>query len=768
MESETHIDALKKAYETYLNKHSGRKNLYQRAGMVIVNEKSKVKRLCLTIAREIFEDDKKACCLFLKDKELSDKLIKLLTKGLEEEIEFEDFKTKFFGLSQALEFIFKISEYYSIFSLKFKEEYCGENISLFLFEKKFKDEYINCFFKPIGIEKIKITFNNFIEKIMNNKFDRNFITLVEIKKIFFGLSENKENILSEKKVVSLIENNEAKKNIYTQKNESEKDTTSEISKNGGNGDVKKIINKISDEENIKSKNEHSLKTINDINSAKLDEKIPEENFSLSKEISIESNKDKIEEEIDSKENNDISDIKKTNEIEIITKIYKVFDYLKQKYSQYKKKLFIPVLAEIIKNKSSFSLKNIGYYNKKIFFPLYKLNDKILSVLLDDKLNIFSAMENKEQYGYFVFDDYIKNKNVQREGLYSIIDPINLFNFCKVESEGVDYHNPDMNLYNLYIKSRAMTLEYYINHSIFSDKYKVKHYPRIIYPLKKEKSNEIINEIEIDGAFFVDTDFQIADKDFPFIFQHFLSFSNSNKTYKLDSKYKAELNGKEFKKNDLCLLEIKTKFPDGIDSETLPEVINKMLSKMYVFEQLFKKELGINYERIRLILFYDLAKLKNYEVVIKKELDAFYKENYKLDYINKICFQVIYINSSFFVESLITNSDRINNLEGTIKELKKELEKRDKKIIELQAKNNELQTKNNELQAKNNELLEKIDSGNKEYVNLQKKIYDLIYRYEKKLSDFEEKLKSITSSKEPNSKQEKNDSQNAYEKKANDN
>ena len=190
--------------------------------------------------------------------------------------------------------------------------------------------------------------------------------------------------------------------------------------------------------------------------------------------------------------------------------------------------------------------------------------------------------------------------------------------------------------------------------------------------------------------------------------------------------------------------------------------------MYVFEQLFKKELGINYERIRLILFYDLAKLKNYEVVIKKELDAFYKENYKLDYINKICFQVIYINSSFFVESLITNSDRINNLEGTIKELKKELEKRDKKIIELQAKNNELQTKNNELQAKNNELLEKIDSGNKEFVNLQKKNYDLIYRFEKKLSDFEEKLKSITSSKEPNSKQEKNDSQNAYEKKANDN
>lgn len=775
MDSEKCINALKKAFETYLNQFSGRKNLYQRAGMVIINNKSKVKRLCLTITREIFEDDKKACCLFLKDKELSDKLIELLKNGLEEEIEFKDFMTKFFGLSQALKFIFKISEYYSSLSFKFKEEYCGENINLFLFEKKFKDEYVNNLFEAKGIKKIEITFDDFIEKIKNNKYDSNSNTLDETKKIFFGPSDNKKDILSEKKDESLIENNEDKKNIYIQKNESEKETTSEISKNGGNEDIKKIINKISNEENIKSKNENSLKTINDINSAKLDEQIPGENDSLIKEISIENNKNKIEEEIDSKENNNISDIEKKNEIEIITKINKVFDYLKQKYSQYNNKSHIPVLTEIIKNKSSFSLKNIGYYNKKFFFPLYKLNDKILSVLINDKLNIDSAMGNKEQYGYFLFDDYIEDEKVRCEGLYSIIDPINLFNFCKVESKGVDYHDPDINIKNLYIKSRAMTLEYYINYSIFSDKYKVKHYPRIIYPLKKEKSNETINEIEIDGAFFVDKDFQIADKDFPFVFQHFLSFTNSNKIHKLNSKSKAELNGKIFKKNDLCLLEIKTKFPDGIDSEKLPVVVNKMLNKMYVFEQLFKKELGINYERIRLILFYDLAKIRNYENIIKNVLKAFYEQNYKLDYINKIYFQVIYINSSFFVESLITTSERINYLEGTINELKKELENRDNKIselsksiIELQAKNNELQAKNNELLAKNNELLEKIDSRNKDYENLQKKNYNLISNFEKKLSYFEEKLESITSLKEPNSKPEKNDNQNTNEKKANDN
>ena len=633
--------------------------------------------------------------------------------------------------------------------------------------KKSSKMNINYFFEAIGIKQIKINFDDYIEKIKNNKFDNHFYTLDEIKKIFFGPSENKENILSEKKDLSLIENNETKTDINNQKNESEKDETSEIFKKGGNGDTKKIINIINNEENIQSKNENSLKNINNMNSSKSVRQIQEENDSFMEEINIENNKSDIEEEIDSSKNNNnnISDLEIFQIVkEMSNKIYKVFDYLKEKYSQYKKIANIPVLTEIIKNKSSFSLENIGYYNKKIFFPLYKLNDEILSVLINDKLNIHETMGNKEQYGYFIFDENIKDKKVYFEGLYSIIDRINQFNFCKVESEGDDYYNPETNLQNLYIKSRTMTLAYYINYSIFSDKYRVKHYPRIIYPLKNEKSKEIISQIDIDGAFFVEKDFKIDDKDFPFIFRNFLSFTNSNKTYKPDIKCKSDLNGKEFKKNDLCLLEIKTKFRDGTDWEDFPEVLNKMLNKMYVFEQLFKKELGINYERIRLILFYDLAKRIDYEKVIRKELEIFYKKNYQLDYINKICFQIIYMNSSYYVESLISDSDRLNNLEETIKQIKKDLKNRENKNNEL-AKIIESQNKKiTESKAKNNKLFEKFDSRNKDYENLKKKNYNLNHNLEKKLLDLEEKLKFISSLKEPDSKPEKNNSKNSNENK----
>ena len=51
--------------------------------------------------------------------------------------------------------------------------------------------------------------------------------------------------------------------------------------------------------------------------------------------------------------------------------------------------------------------------------MHKLNDEILSMLINDKLNIHETMGNKEQYGYFIFDENIKDKKVYFEGLYSI-------------------------------------------------------------------------------------------------------------------------------------------------------------------------------------------------------------------------------------------------------------------------------------------------------------------------------------------------------------
>jgi predicted hydrocarbon binding protein len=296
----------------------------------------------------------------------------------------------------------------------------------------------------------------------------------------------------------------------------------------------------------------------------------------------------------------------------------------------------------------------------------------------------------------------------------------------------------------------MTLEYYINYSVFSEKYNIKHYPRIIYPLKSKKSDidrDLLNEIEIDGAFLVEKDFKIEDKDFPFIFQHFLSFNNSNKLYKCNEiKFQPDLSGKEFKKNDLCLLGIKTNFPDEEnDGNPFDYTLEKMLEKMLIFEQLFR-ELKVNYKRIRLILFYDLVKKINYGDVIKDILENFAKNYSHLDYIDKICFQVIYVNSFYFVESLISNSEKINILIKEVKDLKEEIKKRDEKILKLELENNKLQIENSN-------LLKMIYSQNEELKNIQKINTNLIHNFELKMSIMDKKWNLKSTSNDNNSKNE---------------
>ncbi len=117
---------------------------------------------------------------------------------------------------------------------------------------------------------------------------------------------------------------------------------------------------------------------------------------------------------------------------------------------------------------------------------------------------------------------IQSTRYSIEALYSIINPVYLFSYCEIKDLIDDYDNPNEKTQKLYIKSRAMALEYYINISIFYNKYKLRPLPRIIYPLSnkyvKNKYPELLNEIEIEGSFFVENDFSIEDQDFPFVFQ----------------------------------------------------------------------------------------------------------------------------------------------------------------------------------------------------------------------------------------------------------
>ena len=167
MDSELYVSELKETYKTYLKTITGRKNLYSRAMSAIINGNSPTKKLCLTITREIFEEENNPCYLFLDDVEISIKLLKLLKNGIEGKIKFEEFKNHFFSISKVFKFIFEISKLYSE-----KKQYWGEFIHLFLFKKKFKNEYLNSKSLNIGKNIIITTYDNFIEKVKEEYDDK--------------------------------------------------------------------------------------------------------------------------------------------------------------------------------------------------------------------------------------------------------------------------------------------------------------------------------------------------------------------------------------------------------------------------------------------------------------------------------------------------------------------------------------------------------------------------------------------------------------------
>jgi len=94
--------------------------------------------------------------------------------------------------------------------------------------------------------------------------------------------------------------------------------------------------------------------------------------------------------------------------------------------------------------------------------------------------------------------------------------------------------------------------------------------------------------------------------------------------------------------------------------------------MITFEQLFKS-IGIEYKRIRLILFYDVVKKCNYENHLSKILSDFKRDNKDIDYMDRIYFQVIYMDSSYFANSLKKFEDEIDILKYNINDINNKYE-----------------------------------------------------------------------------------------------
>ena len=92
-----------------------------------------------------------------------------------------------------------------------------------------------------------------------------------------------------------------------------------------------------------------------------------------------------------------------------------------------------------------------------------------------------------------------------------------YEITKINKIADDFYNEDDVKRSLYLKSRAKSLEYFINKTVFEKKYKTKQLPRIIFPLqwinKKDgkyeyKKYHYENELEIDGCFFVKEQFKL--------------------------------------------------------------------------------------------------------------------------------------------------------------------------------------------------------------------------------------------------------------------
>ena len=365
----------------------------------------------------------------------------------------------------------------------------------------------------------------------------------------------------------------------------------------------------------------------------------------------------------------------------------VKNYLTEEYNKYINNQFkVICLEKVLTENTDFTKNDISYVYKmkRNFDPINKINDKILGELLE-KLKLDCPVPDISKYGYF---SYLNNNCKESEALYSVIDSeIMYYEITKLNKIADDFYNEDDVKRSLYLKSRAKSLEYFINKTVFEKKYKTKQLPRIIFPLQwickndgkyEYKKYHYENELEIDGCFFVKEQFKLLDGEFPFESQFFKSSFND-----IYSEWTDYENGATFLEGDVCLLEIKANLPNYIDTyeNSFKGEVNNFLSKMITFEQLFKS-IGIEYKRIRLILFYDVVKKCNYQKYLSKILSYFAKKNKDIDYMDKIYFQVIYIDAGYCASSLKKFEDEIDILKYQLNDINKKYEEINKKYEEI--------------------------------------------------------------------------------------
>ena len=614
--------------------------------------------------------------------------------------------------------------------------------------ENFKDEYIKLFlqndskyidelnsmhqksqeYNKSKLEKIMIQDTDTIKKDLNKNNLLINVHKVENKNKYNTNNESSQSNTnidkSEKKDIKEIKI--IKQNIIPIPNNSEQKEKEKNNKN----DITFTLNEKKEKPESNLRNIKENKNIDNNNNVKLNE--PENNNSEinsnkaddsttniqnKREKNIRNNENKSEEKNSKEESTDI-----TNKI-LKDNLRTVKDYLNEKLNKYTTNRFTPLcLYYILKNNISFNEFDVSYvrfldYKKVKFNPNKKLNDKILANLLI-KLDLMKSIPDTQQYGYFCYND--GNKTI--EALYSIIDSSILYDDITRVNKAENFYKIEENIRNEYLKSRAKSLEYFINKTVFEKKYENKPFPRIIFPLQRVFENykfndeSFKNEIELDGCFFTEKNFNLDNNEFPFESQYFKPY-----IYNLGNKEIKDKDAYEFLPNDLCLIEIKTHFPSNIKRELydnpkekdFKQIINDFLDKMIVFEQLIS-DMNLEYNRIRLIIFYDVVKKYNYNKEFENILTKYKLKEKCPNYYKKIYVQIIYMNANYFAASLKRFEDTIDIVNTKYDEVLKKLDIEKNKNTDLNGKYEELR------KSLNNEINQKV-ALNKKYEEVKKNL-----------------------------------------------
>ena len=396
---------------------------------------------------------------------------------------------------------------------------------MFLLKKNYNKtkQYLNDFLQSSGFNYNVnyLSYEGFIQNIINYNKDINFKTDYKDKK-------EKENFINElcNKILNLkisLESGKGKKN--KKKKKINKDKDKEKNKNNNKDIIEKEeeipktkVNEINNKDNennnkdneSKNKdNENNSKNINkdNENKNKDNEKIIKNNENIIKD-NVNNNKDnennikdsnnnfiikenlfnddkKIFEEINSLDDENENNINKsidndndnsTTNLNTLTYKMTVLDYFKERKQFYNEKGIETTILDTIINsfQEQLSIKNFHVSNDMSDIH-YEVLIQLIRTMKKDK-----DYPNTELNGYFCY----KKNNKYIESFYSII-PLNII-YDKINKtehyQSDDFLNPSNEIEKQALKSRAISLEYYINSNFLSKKNKIPQGPRIIFPL----------------------------------------------------------------------------------------------------------------------------------------------------------------------------------------------------------------------------------------------------------------------------------------------